>query len=456
MAESISGLTPEQTASMSAHAEQWTEIGLCTQAADRPAFEAGARRCYERSGLRWHGRVVWVSSPPVLVLATAVATQLLPGCRQSREPSGPLWTGGSFLEGSVIPALSSALTAVDLVVRDQASGGTADAAVQAGVGEPVRRAVDLAVDRVVDAAVRDTVSGVIGEALQRAVHGAVSDALHMKVSRMVSDALIEAQKELVAQARWGTYIGGQLWAGGVYGGPAYVSFLRDVCHLALHGRLGERARAREQTVRSACWWFPHRDFLMVCERPRELHRALVPAGLSREGAAQRLHRTDGPAISWLDGWSVHCVNGRRVPGWIIERPQDITVAAIESQQNAEVRGIMIETYGRSRYLADCGAEVVDSVPMSHEIHGLRGARLLRRQLEGEPEPIVFLDMINSTPESDGTYRHYLERIDPKAYGGDAARSCHAAMASRWRHRDDSGRLRLTFTRWQDYRPTVES
>jgi hypothetical protein len=65
-------------------------------------------------------------------------------------------------------------------------------------------------------------------------------------------------------------------------------------------------------------------------------------------------------------------------------------------------------------------------------------------------------MRNSTPEPDGTCRYYLERIDPKIYGGDAARLCHAAMASRWRHRDDAGRLQLTFERWQDYQPAAES
>ena len=48
------------------------------------------------------------------------------------------------------------------------------------------------------------------------------------------------------------------------------------------------------------------------------------------------------------------------------------------------------------------------------------------------EPIVYLEMLNSTPEPDGTYKRYLERIDPNAYGGMAGRSCHAAMASRWR------------------------
>jgi hypothetical protein len=146
-----------------------------------------------------------------------------------------------------------------------------------------------------------------------------------------------------------------------------------------------------------------------------------------------------------------------VPGWIIEHPERITVKDIEAEGDAAVRRIMLERYGGwARYMASCAADVVDTVPMDHEIRGLRGARLLRKDLPGEPEPIVYLDMLNSSPEPDGTFRRYLERIDPKAYRGDAGWICHAAMASRWHYRTDSGELRRTFLRWQDYQALGES
>jgi hypothetical protein len=145
-----------------------------------------------------------------------------------------------------------------------------------------------------------------------------------------------------------------------------------------------------------------------------------------------------------------------VPELVVMSPGLITIEHITRETNAEVRRKMLERYGWARYITGCGAQIVDSVPMDHAIAGLRGARLLRKELAGEPEPIVYLDMLNCTPEPDGSYKRYLERIDPKAYGGDAGRLCHAAMASLWRYRDDSGRLRRTFERWQDYVPTAES
>jgi hypothetical protein len=146
-----------------------------------------------------------------------------------------------------------------------------------------------------------------------------------------------------------------------------------------------------------------------------------------------------------------------VPGWIIEHPERIGVKDIETEPDAAVRRVMLERYGGwARYMASCGPDVVDSVSPDYEIVGLRGAKLLRKELPGEPEPIVYLDMLNSTPEADGTHRRYFERIDPKAYRGDAGWLCHAAMASRWHHRTESGELRRTFLRWQDYQPSTES
>jgi hypothetical protein len=237
---------------------------------------------------------------------------------------------------------------------------------------------------------------------------------------------------------------------------ARISFLLEVCRLELPDDLRDRNRAYEQTLESGCMWYAHRDFLIACERPRAIHREITDPRMPRGRASHRLHRIDGPAISWPDGWGVHVIHGRRVPAWIVEHPECITVHAIESEHNAEVRRLMIERYSWARYMTDSGAQVIDEAPADHPIAGLRGARLLRKELPGEPEPIVYLEMVNSTPEQHGTYRRYLERIDPKLYGGDAGRLCHAAMASRWRYRDCSGRLQLSFSRWQDYCPSAES
>jgi hypothetical protein len=63
-----------------------------------------------------------------------------------------------------------------------------------------------------------------------------------------------------------------------------------------------------------------------------------------------------------------------------------------------------------------------------------------------------IDLLNSTPEPDGTVKRYLLRVQPDAYDGAASTDCLAAIASTWRNADGS----LTFKRPSDYAPVFES
>jgi hypothetical protein len=65
---------------------------------------------------------------------------------------------------------------------------------------------------------------------------------------------------------------------------------------------------------------------------------------------------------------------------------------------------------------------------------------------------VYLDMLNSTPEPDGSLKRYMIRIDPHAYGGRAAKKRLTAMAATYRHADGS----LLFSCPEDYVPLMET
>ena len=80
-----------------------------------------------------------------------------------------------------------------------------------------------------------------------------------------------------------------------------------------------------------------------------------------------------------------------------------------------------------------------------------GARLLVKKVPDD-EPIVMVDLLNSTPEPDGTTKRYQLRVDPNAYNGKASNDCHAAAASTWRLADGS----LAFKKFTDYAPAFES
>jgi hypothetical protein len=140
-----------------------------------------------------------------------------------------------------------------------------------------------------------------------------------------------------------------------------------------------------------------------------------------------------------------------VPKDVITDISSITVERIENEENVEVRRVMIERYGAAKYVADSGALLVDRLPETHPMVGLRDAKLLRKNLHND-EPIIYIDLLNSTPEPDGSTKRYMLRVDPNAYDGEAARLAHAAAASTWRNADGS----LTYKRWQDYAPVAES
>ena len=193
-------------------------------------------------------------------------------------------------------------------------------------------------------------------------------------------------------------IGGQFWVGwgwhGYWGSPLFVSFVREVCGLDLGDDMNSRAVAYAGTAESACWWWPHRDFVMVCERPSRIER---------DGQG-RLHCLTGKAIEWPDGWGVHRVHGTTVPEFVVERPEEITVARIDEEQNDEVRRVMVERFGAERFIREAGAKKVQQ-----DEYGT----LYERRFKAGGAPAVFVHLINSTPEADGSRREFWRRVHPE-------------------------------------------
>ena len=137
--------------------------------------------------------------------------------------------------------------------------------------------------------------------------------------------------------------GGAFWASWC----GYVTFMRDV--LGWQDPALERFEIDEALTKSCGWVWWHENVLAISDRPESLHR-------DDQG---RLHNTSGPSIRYRDGWSLWHHRGVLVPQRVIEQPETLTVPQIESEQNTEVRRVMIERYGQARFLRDSGAEVVN-------------------------------------------------------------------------------------------------
>lgn len=145
-------------------------------------------------------------------------------------------------------------------------------------------------------------------------------------------------------------------------------------------------------ARTAGWWWPYERMAVVCERPVELHR----------DEAGRLDRADGPALAFPDGFALHAWRGMPVPADFLAGLGELTPEGIRGEENAELRRVMLEHYGYERYLDASGAE-----PMHRDEAGV----LWRIPLPDD-EDVVMVEVVNSTPEPDGTHRTYWLRVPP--------------------------------------------
>ncbi len=116
----------------------------------------------------------------------------------------------------------------------------------------------------------------------------------------------------------------------------------------------------------------------------------------------RPHCETGPAIAFRDGWRLYYYRGMAVPEAIIEQRDSMKISQIDRQRNLELRRVMIELYGRARYIADSGAV---------EIHRDRFG-VLYKKAQRDDHPIVMVKVINSTPEPDGSRKEYFLRVPP--------------------------------------------
>ncbi|MDK0523442.1 DUF6745 domain-containing protein [Streptomyces sp. ML-6] len=166
----------------------------------------------------------------------------------------------------------------------------------------------------------------------------------------------------------------------------------DAAWLAAFDGRGDRLNGLAEVARNAGWWWPYERAVVISERPQALHR----------DEAGRLDRGDGPALAYADGFALYAWRGMPVPAEFLDELNALTPKRIREEENAELRRVMLEFYGYDRYLSESGAE-----PVHRDETGV----LWRIALAGD-EDVVMVEVVNSTPEPDGTHRVYWLRVPP--------------------------------------------
>lgn len=230
----------------------------------------------------------------------------------------------------------------------------------------------------------------------RSLHGTLTDAvaaplraaLAQAIGKAADDDQLEPAGGVIAfrgqhDASWIGYYDARRRAG--FGGYASA----DLSELDVWATL----------AKSAGWWWPGEGLCVMAERPLAVHTE--PLAGSHRGEL-RLHRADGPAIAFTDGFGADVLHGTPVPDWVLSGP---TVDLIRAEPNIEVWRSAIERLGWDAYIRDAGMTLVASCPDP----GNPGAELgLYDDMPGKGwgAPGRVLVVTNGTPEPDGHRRRY--------------------------------------------------
>lgn len=192
-----------------------------------------------------------------------------------------------------------------------------------------------------------------------------------------------------------------------------VSYARQVSMAMVasfpHGPRVKRAtRDALRVLHRAGPVFAHADFWIAADRPQ---------ATARDEAGRR-HQLDRPAVVWRDGAGLGFVHGIHVDMAVFRRRP--ALSDVLATRNVEARRVLIQLYERGDPGAFIRDAEADLIALDYDRHGNQ-RRLLRFPLPGD-EPYVAVQVINSTPEPDGSHKRYILRVPP------TITSCRAAVA----------------------------
>jgi hypothetical protein len=266
------------------------------------------------------------------------------------------------------------------------SRSNAGEGVRSQVVDQICRRAEGAVDRSVGLAVRVALAGELRLTRAPAFCSTIEEAVHRDCERMRPQLRL-----LLASLFGGRPLRRQSFAASAVAFASApllgaLEYFHDVCGLE---RQTSAAAGLWEIAKQASWMLPHRDVCWLAERPRVV----------RQDPRGRLHCADGPAVAYPDGWSAYAWKGVLVPAWIIERPDLVNVRTIGAAHDPQVRRCMIEVMTPERFIREGGAYRI-----AQDDTGI----LWRQRWRWEAWAAV--EVVNGTPEPDGTHKHYFLQV----------------------------------------------
>jgi hypothetical protein len=342
-------LPRDNTVIITSAREAWLERALSLDPVPRGPCEAAVATLFEQAGFL-PPPVTWVSTP--VAGAEEVDRMLYRDQDPYTRPRAGFWSGPE----PGIERLRAALAQV----------------YEAGLSQAARRKID----------------GLLRGPLRRRL-----DPLHAWLQQELArrlDRPLPFGPEVQVPA-WPARWHHALFAGGTF---------LDVVDVAMHDcarRLGldygELSPALDAFIVLAGvgYWWPYRELTVLCRRPEVLR-------LDEQG---RPHAQDRPAVCFANDFRLYAWHGTMVPRRVVDI-HFLDAGRILAEPNGELRRMMIERYGLARFRQEAGAR---------RLHRDRWGTLWQVPVRGD-EPVVTVEVVNSTPEPDGRRRRYELRVPP--------------------------------------------
>lgn len=149
---------------------------------------------------------------------------------------------------------------------------------------------------------------------------------------------------------------------------------------------------------NAGWWYAFDTDCFCVERPTSIHF----------NEAGQLDNSNGPAIGYSDSWGLYSIRGVAIPKYIVTNPEKITVEKIDKEKNIEIRRIMQDRMGISKYLEESKATLIHMDMIA--VGGIDEDVYMPRALMKDKEGRQFLVGTDSSTQKKVFYM----QVDPNA------------------------------------------
>lgn len=154
----------------------------------------------------------------------------------------------------------------------------------------------------------------------------------------------------------------------------------------------------------------HKQDIVICDRVAYL----------QVDDRDELHSTDGPAVVWSDGTCEYWLRGVPVKDRWIRHPKRIAIKEVRDETNAEVKSRLTELYiehnGHEQFIEKMRATLLDQTKRG-KLWGVKDGTEERRGLQYS---YTMAEVVNSSPEPDGTYKTYYLTTPPEMRDADEA------------------------------------